>query len=117
MKTKQDKDLLANLFKQLPEEPLPTDFRANMMQQIMAEAERVKKRNERLSLLAIILASLVILGLGVVAFIYLGIPKVSISLSVSTLTTIPFYLYIGGIVLLLLWADYSFRRKYKEKHS
>ncbi len=108
-------DQLRNLFRKLPEESLPVDFRTKMMQQIMVEAQRVKKRNERLALMAIILASIAILGLCVGVLIYIGIPK--ISLSIPSVTSMSFYLYIGVLALLLLWGDYAMRKRYKEKHK
>ena len=37
-------DILKDLFSQMPEEELPASFRANAMRQIMAEAERIRKR-------------------------------------------------------------------------
>ena len=40
-------DILKDLFSRMPEEELPASFRANAMRQIMAEAERIRKRNER----------------------------------------------------------------------
>ena len=43
----QKNDILKDLFSRMQEEELPVSFRANMMQQIMAEAERIRKRDER----------------------------------------------------------------------
>lgn len=40
-------DILKDLFSRMPEEELPASFRANAIRQIMAEAERIRKRNER----------------------------------------------------------------------
>ena len=51
-------DILKNLFSRMPEEELPGSFRANVMQQILAEAERIHKRNERWGWIAVISASL-----------------------------------------------------------
>lgn len=117
MNTNKEKDYLQGLFRQLPEEPLPVDFRMQIMQQIQEEALRVKKRNERLSWAALIIASLVILTLGVLAVIRLGMPKISFNISMEALQTIPFYLYIALLAGLLLFADHYFRKRYKEKKS
>lgn len=117
MKTNNDKDYLEGLFRQLPQEPLPVDFRMRIMQQVSQEALRVKKRNERWSWVALIVASLVVLGLGVGAFLYIGVPKISLSISLQALKTVPFYLYIAFLGFLLLCADHLFRKRYREKHN
>lgn len=112
-----DKDFLEGLFEQLPEKPLPVDFRERIMRQIAEETVRVGKRNERLSWIALIAASILILGLGVVAFLYMGMPRISLSVSVQALETVPFYVYIASLTLLLLLGDYLFRKKYRKKHE
>lgn len=43
-------DILKDLFSRMPEEELPASFRANAMRQIMAEAERIRKRNGTLGM-------------------------------------------------------------------
>jgi len=108
-------DVLKPLFQRLPEEDLPSSFRENMMKKIMEEAVRTKKRNERLGLLAVILASVVVLALAVFVFIYMEIPQLEISL--PKLTSISFYLYIGALSLLLLFGDYIMRKAYREKYK
>lgn len=113
-------DLLKSLFHRLPESDLPSAFRENMMQKIMKEAVRIKKRNERLTLFAIIIASLAMVSLAVLAFFYLEIPKVTISFSMpdlSGLPSVPFYVYIGILSLVLLFGDYKMRKQYREKHK
>ena len=55
---KEQPDLLGDLFKRIPEEELPASFRSNVMRQIMLESAKAKKRDERFSLLAAIVASL-----------------------------------------------------------
>ncbi|WP_297903541.1 hypothetical protein [uncultured Parabacteroides sp.] len=110
---KEQPDLLGDLFKRMPEEELPASFRSNVMRQIMLESAKAKKRNERFSLLATILASLVMISLAVVAFIYMEIPKMAVcTISTSALT---FYLYIGAITLILLFADYKLRDLFRKK--
>lgn len=114
-KDAEKKDLLKDLFNRMPQEELPVDFRKNVMQQVYAEAIKIKKRNERFGLLSIIIASIVILSLGVFSFIYFEIPKITLSL--PDLSAVPFYLYIGALALLLLFFDYKFRRNYMKRHS
>ena len=53
---KEQPDLLGDLFKRIPEEELPASFRSNVMRQIMLESAKAKKRDERFSLLAAIVA-------------------------------------------------------------
>lgn len=113
-----DKDFLEGLFGQLPEKPLPVDFRERIMRQIAEETARVGKRNERLSWIALIAASILILGLGVAAFLYMGgMPRISLSVSAQALGIVPFYVYIASLTLLLLLGDYLFRKKYRKKHE
>lgn len=108
-------DPFKNMFRQIPEETIPAHFRANVMHQILTESIRIKKRNERLGLAAVIAASLVIVALGILALLYLDIPQISIQM--PSLTFVPFYVYIGILSMLLLWVDHIFRKKYKEKHT
>lgn len=115
MNRKNENDFLKDMFRKLPEEKLPQDFRMQMMQKITAEAARIRKRNERLGLLSIIAASLVIVGLAVAALLYLKLPEIEISL--TSLASVPFYFYIGALVLLLLTGDYIMRRQYRKKHK
>ena len=58
---KEQPDLLGDLFKRIPEEELPASFRSNVMRQIMLESAKAKKRDERFSLLAAIVASLIMI--------------------------------------------------------
>lgn len=109
---------MKRLFTQLPKEKLPNSFRSTMMQQIMAEAIRIRKRNERLALAAIIAASAVMLTLGVLVFIYTDIPTPKIDWpEMPSLTSAPLYLFIGALSLLLLFGDYQMRKIYKRRHK
>ena len=58
-------DILKDLFSRMPEEELPASFRANAIRQIMAEAERIRKRNERWGWIAVIAASLLMVGIAI----------------------------------------------------
>ena len=77
---KEQPDLLGDLFKRIPEEELPASFRSNVMRQIMLESAKAKKRDERFSLLAAIVASLIMISLAIVSFVYMEIPKKHIGL-------------------------------------
>ncbi|WP_298551385.1 hypothetical protein [uncultured Parabacteroides sp.] len=106
-------DILKDLFSRMPEEELPASFRANVMRQIMAEAERIRKRNERWGWIAVITASLSMIGIAIASFLYMGIPKISVQM--PDMSTLPFYTYIGMLALILLGADYKFRQLFKRR--
>ncbi|MDR0750814.1 MAG: hypothetical protein LBF62_14755 [Tannerellaceae bacterium] len=112
-KEEEREDILKDLFNRMPREEVPADFRQEVMQQIYAESVRIKKRNERFGLLSVIAASLLILALAAASIIYLGLPEIEW----TSLPSIPFYLYIGALALLLLLGDYKLRESYKKKHS
>lgn len=95
------------------EEELPASFRSNVMRQIMLESAKAKKRDERFSLLAAIVASLIMISLAIVSFVYMEIPKIAVP-TIST-SALAFYLYIGAITLILLLADYKLRNLFHKK--
>ena len=104
-------DILKDLFSRMPEEELPASFRANAMRQIMAEAERIRKRNERWGWIAVIAASLLMVGIAIASFLYIS----PISVQIPNMSTLPFYAYIGILALILLGADYKFRQLFKRR--
>ena len=73
-------DILKDLFSRMPEEELPASFRANAMRQIMAEAERIRKRNERWGWIAVIAASLLMVGIAIASFLYMNISPISVQI-------------------------------------
>ena len=97
-------DILKDLFSRMPEEELPASFRANAMRQIMAEAERIRKRNA---------ASLLMVGIAIASFLYMNISPISVQ--IPNMSTLPFYAYIGMLALILLGADYKFRQLFKRR--
>ena len=103
-------DILKDLFSRMPEEELPASFRANAIRQIMAEAERIRKRNERWGWIAVIAASLLI---AIASFLYMNISPISVQ--IPNMSTLPFYAYIGMLALILLGADYKFRQLFKRR--
>ncbi len=125
MNTRNQQDPLRKLFTQLPKEKLPESFRSTLMQQIRAEAARIKKRNERLSMAAIIGASVFMLGLGILGFLYtdITIPEIDLSIpamkwpKIPSFTSVPLYLFIGILSLLLLFGDYQMRKAYRRRHK
>ncbi|WP_280749313.1 hypothetical protein [Parabacteroides sp. PF5-9] len=106
---------MKQLFKQLPEKQLPADFRSAVMQQVMAETVRLKKRNERFGFIAVLIASVCMIALAIMALIFHGIPKISIQL--PSVIYFSFYGFIGICCLFLLFLDYFFRKKFKEKQD
>jgi Na+-transporting NADH:ubiquinone oxidoreductase subunit NqrE len=121
MSTEQNNDeLLQRLFSEMKEEKLPETFRADVMKQVLLETAKIKKRNEFLGLLSVILASLAIIALAVLAFIYMGMTKdmamPKVVMPKFDLSIVYFYSFIGLIALLLLFMDYQFRRIFRKKH-
>ena len=106
-------DILKDLFSRMPEEELPASFRANAMRQIMAEAERIRKRNDRLGWISFIAASLIMVGFAIASFLYMNISPISVQ--IPNMSTLPFYAYIGILALILLGADYKFRQLFKRR--
>ena len=106
-------DILKDLFSRMPEEELPASFRANAMRQIMAEAERIRKRNERWGWIAVIAASLLRVGIAIASFLYMNIYPITVQ--IPNMSTLPFYAYIGILALILLGADYKFRQLFKRR--
>lgn len=108
----ENKDILKNLFSDMQEEPLPASFRMNVMERVMQESAKIKKRNERWSLLAVIIASLGILALAALSLIYMDLPKMA--LPKINLSALHFYLFIGTLSLVLLYLDYRLRRLFRK---
>lgn len=99
-----------SLFSQLPEEQLPIDFHAKLMREVMRQAAVKRKRNERLSWLALGLASIALIALAVGSLLYLDFSWPHLELFIGE--SYPFYGSIGVLALLLLLADYKLRQLY-----
>lgn len=117
-----NKDILENLFNQVPNERLSDNFRSKLMIKIQAEAIRAHRRKERLGLLCVIIASLIMLAMAVISFFYCfnwdvnNLQKQQSPIfSFSVITEFPLYLFIGIAALLLLFGDYLARRYFKKK--
>lgn len=100
--------LLKDTFSRLPEERLPEGFRDKLMERIVVENERAKRKEELISLTATIVASLMMIAAAIMTYIYMDIDW--ISMPTTAPSTWHFYLYIGGITMLLLFVDYRLRR-------
>jgi polyferredoxin len=109
-----ERDILKTVFDRMPEEALPQTFIPDMMQQIRKEAVRIRKRDERLRIVALVAASLAIVGLAAAALLYTGIPQMKIEF--PRITIPPSYIFIGILALVLLLADSLFRQNYYKKH-
>lgn len=116
---KNNPDIFENLFRQMPEEELPAPFRLNVMQQIARESIKVNKRNEWLGLAAVVAASLLMLAIAVASFFYIRLPE-QWSMQISwpaidfNLSAFSFYFYIGILSLVLLFADYRLRKRFRK---
>ncbi|MDR1645186.1 MAG: hypothetical protein LBS05_05105 [Tannerellaceae bacterium] len=113
-KNEKETDWLKLLFSRLPEEDLNASFCNDTMKRILKEAARKKRRNEFMGLAAVSLASLAIMGIAAGAIFYAGIPR--IEWRMPDLPSLPFYLYIGVLSLLLLGMDFLLRRAYRKRH-
>jgi hypothetical protein len=110
----KENDWLKPLFGRLPDEDLPASFREDLMKRILREAARRKKRNEVAGLFTVILTSLGMMALAAGALLYTGLPRMEWRM--PELVTLPFYSYIGFLILVLLGADYLFRQAYRKRH-
>lgn len=111
-------DRLEQLFKQLPEAPLPDACRHSILQQIRQEAVRRKQRKERWELFSVSLASVGMIALAIAVFFYLDIPSITLprpDLSHIGRSDLHFYMYIGSISLLLLFLDHRLRRAFRKE--
>ncbi|MDR2534368.1 MAG: hypothetical protein LBC81_06320 [Tannerellaceae bacterium] len=116
MNTNQTADPLKHIFKRLPEPELPQSFRENIMNRIMAEAERKKKRSEQMGWLFVAAASIGVIGLAAAAFLWFDRFSLSeFEFPSLNFPSMPFYIYIGGLALLLLGVDHVFVRAYRKR--
>ncbi len=116
---KDDKDLLKELFFQLPREKYSDQLRSKIMYHVMLEAERMHKRNERLNRLICVfsLVLMVVFAFGVFYYINESFDFTIPDISFPDLSLFPFYIYIGFLALILLGIDHKFREIYKKKHK
>lgn len=109
-----EKDLLQTLFRRLPEEKLPSAFQQEMMVRIWKEAKRTRRRNKIILISAYAFALTLFAGLTIATYIYLEIPKIKVELPRVSVDS--FYIFLGVISIVLLLADYLFRRSFYKKH-
>lgn len=116
---KKNPDILEVLFKQMPEEELPASFRQDIMQQIALETAKANKRSERFGLMAVIVASLGLLGIAAATlYFYIGLPeKIELPIAFPKQNGIlfSFYSHIGILALLLLLLDYKLRKVFLKR--
>lgn len=110
---KQD-DLLKRMFDNLPDERPTADFRSKMMAKITAEAARRQKRSELWNWIILGISSVVMMGLGVAALLFMKLPKINVRM--PDLSSLGFYCFIGIAALFLLAIDYAVR-KHINKHK
>jgi hypothetical protein len=116
MNSHQTDERLKSLFKRLPEPELPPSFRDNIMRQIIAETERKKKRSERIGWILVAVASLSFVALAAAALLRIDrVSPTEFEMPALNLPSMPFYLYIGALALLLLGMDHFFVKAYRKK--
>lgn len=106
---------MRELFKGLPDRKLPENFRKDVMLNVMQEAIRMKKKEEQLGLFITIAIATAMLALGVLALLYLKMPDMEFR--TPDLSSVPFFMYIGALVFILLVIDHKCRKHFYEKHS
>lgn len=130
MDTVSHKDILDDLFGQIPEEPLPAGFRNNLMEQIRMEAVRAVKRKERRGLISIIAASVAIIAVAIGTLYKYGMlragmwlkPEATLfpdipAIDFPSLSNYSFSLFIGVLALILLALDYYLRKIFRERRQ
>lgn len=97
-------------------ERLSSNFSYRMMGHIRLEAEKQRKRKEKISWAALLASVFALLGLGIYfLFFYVDInfadylPQADVR---SEAPLLKFYIYIALLVLILLGVDYWLRKKY-----
>lgn len=111
---------LKMLFGNLKEERLPEGFRQRMMLRIEKEAERKSHRQLVWTYVALITASLLVIGTIVSAFWVYDLKsafQLDLSMTPQTKSIYSIYIAVGGAAFFLLWIDYRFREWYKKRHS
>jgi hypothetical protein len=122
MEANKGTDVFQDMFRRLPEAELSASFRSDMMQKILQESAKMKKRSERVGLFATIATSIFIIAFGVLTIFYLRTPVEeteipAVAIETPELTMFPFYTFIGVLTLLLLFADYKLRKNYSKKYQ
>ncbi|MGL5273794.1 MAG: hypothetical protein ACRC8J_10000 [Phocaeicola sp.] len=115
-------DKLKELFNKLPDDNVKASFRANVMLQVVAEANRIKKRNERWVMFATATASLFMVALAIVTLSYMNVTLSSIDsffkefiIEISNAKILNFYLFIAFLAMILLFLDYKIRDLYNRR--
>ena len=111
---------LKMLFGNLKEERLPEGFRQRMMLRIEKEAERKSHRQLVWTYVALITASLLVIGTIVSCFWVYDLKsafQLDLSMTPQTKSIYSIYIAVGGAAFFLLWIDYRFREWYKKRHS
>ncbi len=110
---------LKMLFGNLKEERLPEGFRQRMMLRIEKEAERKSHRQLVWTYVALITASLLVIGTIVSCFWVYDLKsafQLDLSMTPQTKSIYSIYIAVGGAAFFLLWIDYRFREWYKKRH-
>mgnify|MGYP000004861688 FL=1 len=119
---------LKMLFGNLKEERLPEGFRQRMMLRIEKEAERKSHRLLVWTYVALITASLLVIGTIVSCFWVYDLKsafgvydlksafQLDLSMTPQTKSIYSIYIAVGGAAFFLLWIDYRFREWYKKRH-
>ncbi len=110
-----EEDGMKQWFRQLPDTPLPSDFRTRMMKRIEQEAIRKAQRQTWREWFSVNLASLFLITLAAFCWKFWEFPKLYIPK--IDLSSLDVSFFIGATALFLLLLDYRFRCWYHKKHD
>ncbi|MBQ8521146.1 MAG: hypothetical protein IJ456_07190 [Bacteroides sp.] len=105
-----------------PEFHLPTNFTFRTMRKVELEALRLEKKRERMTLLAVIGASLLLLtGSGITLWMFFGdtIEGLFAEMAWKELPTVsfpPFFYFVMGCIPLFVCFDHWMRKQYYKRH-
>lgn len=107
------KNALKQALEQKQTGKLSSNFSFRMMEHIHQEAEKQKKRRERLDIIALVTAVLALVGLGIYYIVYcLKLTDIMWGVFSRDSSSFSFYFYVSFIVLVLLGLDYWLRKKH-----
>ena len=118
--TQNGDEQLKMFFGNLKDERLPEGFRQRMMSRIEKEAVRKSRRQLVWNYVVMIAASLSMIGTAIACVWYYDLEsafRLDLTMTYQEKSLFVLCMEAGGIVLLLLWADYRFRAWYKKRHS
>lgn len=110
---KQINDPLKDFMKGQQPIELPSSFRIEMMEKVRKEGVRRRKRMRWLSIATLVGSIIVLLTVGVLAWIYMDIPALTVEF--PSIGSMHIYIFMAVIVATLLAGDHWMRKVYAKK--